>query len=224
MKATRGRLVLTLLTAIAVASASPLAAGSATAQTVRTGSLSFVSDPGDPMGLGESHSYDTTAGDTMTVFGSDGNNRVQVNVSGVNGDWWQLILAAPQGPLVPGTYSGATPVSDPVPGTPSMEFSGNGRFCSQITGSFTVVNADFGTNGYVQRFDATFEQFCDGAEAALRGQAHITNPPQPPPLEIGVSVAPDGTVSTVSGTPPCMGGSPATSPSRSPSGSRFPRW
>jgi hypothetical protein len=32
-----------------------------------------------------------------------------------------------------------------------------------VTGTFTVQNAVFGPNGYVQTLDATFEQHCEGA-------------------------------------------------------------
>jgi hypothetical protein len=52
----------------------------------------------------------------------------------------------------------------------------------------------------VQTLDATFEQHCEGADAALRGEVHIANPPPPPALELGLVVAVDGTASTLNGS------------------------
>jgi hypothetical protein len=51
-----------------------------------------------------------------------------------------------------------------------------------MTSSFTVINAVFGPQGYVQAFDATFVQHCEGQTfAKVRGEVHISNPPPPPP-------------------------------------------
>lgn len=54
-------------------------------------------------------------------------------------------------------------------------------------------------SSYLEAFEATFEQHCEGAEPALRGTVSIHNPPAPEPLELGVAVAGDGTVSRVTG-------------------------
>src|SRR5215471_18837372 len=54
--------------------------------------------------------------------------------------------------------------------------------------------------GYVQTFDATFEEHCNGAGPAARGEVHIANPPPPPLLEIDPGVTTQGTASTVDGT------------------------
>jgi hypothetical protein len=86
---------------------------------------------------------------------------------------------------------------------------GNGTGCFTLTGSFAIDTIVFGPNGYVQQLDATYEQHCDGIEPALRGDVHITNPPPPPLLALGVHIARSGTVSgpagdaTVTGTATC---------------------
>jgi hypothetical protein len=84
---------------------------------------------------------------------------------------------------------------------PGLSISGEGRGCNELTGSFTVTEATFGgpDSSYIQDFAATFEQHCEGAEPALRGTVGIHNPPAPEPLELGVGVAGDGTVSHVTG-------------------------
>ena len=172
--------------------------GSAAAQPVASGTFSFTSDPGDGVGGGGSYSYGTAAGDTMSVTGSFDDRVVQINVNGANGDWWGLQLGAPTGrQLAPGTYPGATRFPDPT--TPQMDFGGNGVGCNEVTGSFTINALEWGPLGYVQTLDATFEQHCEGADPAARGQVHITNPPPPPALDLGLTVSTSGTASTLNG-------------------------
>jgi hypothetical protein len=120
-------------------------------------------------------------------------------VNAYNGDWWYLDMAAPSGQsLAPGTYTGATryPFNGAGPG---LSLSGNGRGCNTLTGSFTVLDAVYGINGYVQTFDATFEQHCEGGDPAARGEVYIANPPPPPALAFDLAVSPTGTASSVSG-------------------------
>lgn len=89
--------------------------------------------------------------------------------------------------------------------------SGEGRGCNELTGSYTVTQAVYGgsESSYLQDFEATFEQHCEGATPALRGTVRIHNPPAPEPLELGLTVDGDGTVSrttgrvTVQGTVTC---------------------
>lgn len=193
------RAILTIAAAVAVAVGSSVLAGPASAQTVETGSLSFTGDPGDPIAGGRSYSYGTAAGDMFHVFGT-GDNSVEVRVTGTDGYGWSLTLAAPSGvALTPGTYTGATRASTRAAGEAGIELGGSGGVCDTIAGSFTVDNVEFGPYGYVEKLDATYEQRCDGAEAALRGEVHVTNPPAPPALDLGLSVSTDGTASTVSG-------------------------
>lgn len=172
--------------------------GSASAVPVQTGSLSFSGDPGDSISAGGSYSYSTQSGDEMVVVGS-GNNSVYVRVEAADGASWYLNLVAPQGQsLTAGTYTGATIVTDAPSDTPELYFQGEDRGCQTVAGSFTVGDIKFGTDGYVQTLDATWEQHCDGADAALRGEVHVANPTQPPPLpklRVGMSVSAHGTVS-----------------------------
>jgi hypothetical protein len=168
------------------------------AQPVEIGTFSFTSDPGDYVGGGGSYSYDAAAGDSLTTYGPAGGPSVFLTVYGANGDWWYLYLAAPAGEtLDPGTYSGATRTGEG--GTPSLDFYGNERGCTSITGSFTINAIEWFPNGYLKTLDATFEQHCDGAEPAARGQVDIANPPQPPAQELALTVATEGTAQTVSG-------------------------
>ena len=175
-----------------------LVAAPAQAQAVASGSFSFSGDPGDWISGGGSYSYSTSNGDTMNVSGSA--STVSISVDGANGDWWYLYFDAPDGQtLSPGTtFTDATRY--PFNGSGAgLSRSGNGRGCNTLTGSFTIINSVFGPNGYVQTFDATFEQHCEGGDPAARGEVHIANSPPPPALELGLVVAADGTADTLNG-------------------------
>jgi len=157
-------------------------AGTAEAQKVSTGSLSFSGDQGDYITQGDSYAYSTGDGDGLNVSSSTG-SMVSISVNAYNGDWWTLTFDAP-GTQVLGarTYSAAHRY--PFNGTgPGLELSGEGRGCNELTGSFTISKAVFGSGGYVQAFDATFEQHCEGGDPAARGKIHIANPS--PPRESG---------------------------------------
>jgi hypothetical protein len=128
---------------------------------------------------GTSYSYSTSKGDALNVSSSTGST-VSISVNAYNGDWWTLDFDAPGTQvLAPGTYTSAHRY--PFNGNgPGLDLSGEGRGCNTLTGSFTIINAVFGPRGYVQTFDATFEQHCEGGNPAARGEIHISNPPPPP--------------------------------------------
>ncbi|MFC0503814.1 hypothetical protein [Micromonospora costi] len=155
-----------------------LVAGTAHAQAVSTGSLSFDGDSGDYISQGKSYSYATSRGDELTVSSSSGST-VSISVNAYNGDWWTLTFDAPGTQvLAPRTYTAAH--RHPFNGTgPGLDLSGEGRGCNELVGSFTVSKAVFGPNGYVQAFDATFEQHCEEGTPAARGAVHISNRPPP---------------------------------------------
>lgn len=153
-------------------------AGTAQAQKVSTGSLSFSGDQGDYITQGDSYAYSTGGGDALNVSSATGST-VSVSVTGYNGDWWTLTFDAPGTQVLAArTYSAAH--RHPFNGTgPGLDLSGEGRGCNELTGSFTISKAVFGSGGYVQAFDATFEQHCEGGAAAARGKIHIANPAPP---------------------------------------------
>lgn len=175
------------------------AVGTAHAQPVQFGTLSFTGDPGDYISGGQSYSYATESGDDLGVFASGDGRSLRVGVNAANGDWWDLSLAAPLGQaLTVGSYPEAHRF--PFQGAgPGLDLSGNGRGCNTLTGSFEISDISFGPHGYVERLEATYEQHCEGSEPALRGKVHIANPPAPPELGLDLAVATDGTASTVSG-------------------------
>jgi len=174
--------------------------GAASAPPAESATLTMVSDPGDYIGQGQTWSYDTAAGDVISA--TSNGSTVNVAVTGYNGTWWYLDFDAPNGQTLTAgtTYADATRY--PFNGSgPGLAIYGEGRGCNTLTGSFTVTEAVFGgpDSSYIQDFVATFEQHCEGGEPALRGTLSIHNPPAPEPLELGLTVAGDGTVSRVTG-------------------------
>ncbi|MFI9010274.1 hypothetical protein ACIGNX_23875 [Actinosynnema sp. NPDC053489] len=185
-----------------VASAAALVALStpALAQPVTTGTASFTGDPGDWVTFGGSYAYDTGAGDSLAVFGSADNNYVRLGVDGRNGDWWTVEFAAPQGQrLTAGTYTDARRYPFQPAAAPGLDYSGNGRGCNQLGGTFTIEAVSFGPNGYVERLDATFEQHCEFSADAARGELHVLNPPPPAELDLDLAVSTNGTASSLNG-------------------------
>ncbi|RAJ52601.1 hypothetical protein K376_05766 [Streptomyces sp. PsTaAH-130] len=192
--------VLALTLACAGATTGLLNAPAAQAQTVSAGSLAFSGDQGDYISQGQSYAYSPASGDGLNVFASDDHSHISVNVSGANGDWWYLDLAAPGGrALASGDYAGATRYPFNSAAEPGLSVDGNGRGCNTLTGSFHVTDVAFGPHGYVRKLDATYEQHCEGGSAALRGEVHIDNPAPPTELDLGVSVAVKGKASTLDG-------------------------
>ncbi|PJN23958.1 hypothetical protein [Kitasatospora sp. CB02891] len=187
--------------ALALAAGTALFTGTAAhAQTVTTGSVDFTGDPGDYISLGQPHSYSTAAQDQLNVTASEDHRSLNVSVWGAHGNWWYLDFKAPENStLAVGTYTGATRAPFSGPTEPGLDITGDGRGCNTLTGSFTVTNAVFGPHGYVQAFDASYEQHCEGMAPALRGEIHIANPPAPAELGLGVGVAVTGTAGTLDG-------------------------
>jgi hypothetical protein len=190
-----------------------LVSGTAQAGKVSSGSVSFSGDSGDFITQGKAYSYSTGSGDGLSTS-STTNKAVQLSISGRNGDWWTIDFYAPssQSRLSAGTYSGAHRAGFNGTG-PGLELSGNGRGCNTLTGSFTVTKAVFGSGGYVQAFDATFEQHCEGGTAAAHGSVHISNPAQP---KSASSSAPRSTRTSkpstaARGSKPSSGGKPSSS-------------
>jgi hypothetical protein len=69
-----------------------------------------------------------------------------------------------------------------------------GRGCNDTSGSFTVLDVNYGPYGYLQSLHVTFEQRCGVSSAALRGELDVTAPPAPDPVGVAVTVDAQATV------------------------------
>jgi hypothetical protein len=147
------------------------------AATYPATTLSFTSDPQDFVGRGRS--------ETFTLQ----NSLFQANVAG-NGEYlsivirrnpgptpvWTLIVDAPNGSkIAPGTCQ---TFRDYGSDRWTADFGGDGRSCGSITGRMVIHSFDFiPENQALKNFRASFEQHCQGASPALRGEVAILADP-----------------------------------------------
>lgn len=137
------------------------------------GNYTMSGDAGDYITQGRTYTYSTENGDILSVNTDSSLRGLGVSIEAYNSDNWSLNLQVPSGrTLEVGEYLNATRWPFNLAG-PGVSVSGNGRGCNTLTGSFVVVHALFGPNGEVNRFEATFEQHCEGGVSALRGSINI---------------------------------------------------
>jgi hypothetical protein len=142
----------------------------------------FKSDPGDYIGQGETHQYVLADGtwQARVDVGVTEPQHVMIYLTPTAAPWqwwWHMDFSAGTGkPLKIGTYENARrhPFSGAQPG---LDFSGTGRGCNTLTGRFEVKELVMGPGNTLDRFHATFEQHCEGASPALKGEVKIVSNP-----------------------------------------------
>jgi hypothetical protein len=150
--------------------------------TPTTTFLDLRSDPGDYIGAGESHRYtlEDSIWQARVTVGVVEPTHVSISLRPINNSlawWWTLNLSVPSGQtLKVGTYNDARrwPFSQAQPG---LDFSGTGRGCNTLTGSFVIKAIQLGPANSLDRFHATFEQHCEGGSPALRGEINVVANP-----------------------------------------------
>ncbi|GFE56853.1 DUF5018 domain-containing protein [Geobacter sp. AOG1] len=141
----------------------------ASGSTPATGNYVYLqSDSGDYIGAGQNYTY--TPSVATIALGTDGGH-LTVNISGTknwNGDFKTMNVLSQ---FQPGYYGNLMryPFNNPVRG--GLNWSGDGRGCSTLTGWYVVDNVTY-YNGILTSIDLRFEQHCEGATPALHGQIH----------------------------------------------------
>jgi hypothetical protein len=144
--------------------------GLATTAHAQSTSLSMSSDPGDYIGDGQNHFYTPADGTFTAQKNFDNGVSISFNTPTFS-HFWHLDFAAPQGQLLTvGIYTGAVRFPFQPDELPGMDVSGDGRGCNMLTGTFEVIEVAYGPADDVTAFRATFEQHCEGAPPALRGE------------------------------------------------------
>jgi hypothetical protein len=131
--------------------------------------LRLDSDPNDFIGLGQHYLFTTEDG-TLGAGGFPGGASGPGNASfGFDSPThsWHGDFVAPS--LGPGLYTDDVYVSNDG-SQPSLDVYGDGRGCDVATGYFEIKEIVYGKNGAVISLWATFEQHCNGSDAALRGE------------------------------------------------------
>jgi len=154
--------------------------------------LSYESEAGEPIGAARTKTLRLTASQfQVTVDPSQAELHFSIPSNGVGSEYWNLYFEAPSGVLAPGLYNHATRWPFQSIGVPGLSFTGNGRACNQITGRFLIAIAEFaGTQ--IQRFQARFEQHCNGISTPLRGTIWIDAAGGEPPALAHFPPPPDG--------------------------------
>ncbi len=132
-------------------------------------SLTLVSESGEPMGSGQTFSY-VPANASFTATRAD--SGVSINVTGDGGgygDRWNIGLSPRTGqPLRPGYYPNAQKyASASQPGLGVYRLYND---CNTVIGGFQIKQIVLGSGNTVESLWATFEQHCNGASPALRGE------------------------------------------------------
>ncbi len=135
-------------------------------------SLWFASQFGDYVGQGATASH-TPPTSSVVLTGTPA--YATVSVDGPTSDgWWNLDVAAPPGEtLRVGTYSGAVRAPFRGAGQPGLSFSGSGRGCNTLVGSFTVNQVATNPDGSLAVLDVAFTQYCEGGTTSLTGRARV---------------------------------------------------
>lgn len=132
--------------------------------------ITLQSSAGDPIGLGQSYSYNPTNA-IVTVNESLG--RLAITVHG--DQQWTADFLAPNSstPLRVGTYPALSnfPVVNPAVG--AFRWFGEGRGCVASEATVTINSVGY-SGGGLAYIDLQFERYCDGASAPLRGRVQWT--------------------------------------------------
>lgn len=146
-------------------------AASAPTASIATGQplITLSSDAGDSIGGGGNYAYDTTnAAIRVSVLGS----HLSVQVDGREHWMGDFQLPGNLSQLQPGTFASLTRYPFQANGSGALAWSGQGHGCNTLTGSVVVNSVNYQA-GVLESIDLSFEQHCEGAAAALRGQIRI---------------------------------------------------
>jgi hypothetical protein len=142
-------------------------------------SISLRSDPGDFVGQGQAARYSNLENALFQV-GRGTSGSIFVRSFGYDGSAWSVDLAAPgQRVPRPGVYERAMRHPFEPPDAPGLAVGGNGRGCNMLSGQFAVDEARYGPQALVRSLLARFEQHCEGAVPALRGEVRVGRPRRP---------------------------------------------
>lgn len=141
-------------------------------------SLSFVSDPGDSVGRGQSRSIGLSDGSWLATFDATFGEAIRLTFRPAGGNFpWFLEMRAVR--LSVGTTYEFNPNTS---FTSLLFFFGDGGACSRVVGRFTINALQVSSRTVdfmplIDFLDATFEQRCENASVGLRGHVTIADNP-----------------------------------------------
>jgi hypothetical protein len=145
--------------------------------------LSIRSEPGDFVGQGQTLRYSNLENALFQV--APGTFGIFVRAFAYDGPVWSVDLAGPgRVPPLAGDYEGATRNPFQPPDEPGLAVGGDGGGCNMLAGRFTVFEARYDPHGGVRSLRALFEQHCEAAAPALRGEVRVSVPQAPLPVAL----------------------------------------
>ncbi len=138
-------------------------------------SLTLESTPGDFIGQGVTKTYTPTDGifSIDPIIESDIPNGIEIFFSNKE-IYWYLVFTSQEGtPFLEGTFELAKRYPYNEPSHPGMEITGDGRGCSELSGSFQVEHVQFDKEGNILSFAIHFTQQCESTlSPPLRGHVY----------------------------------------------------
>jgi hypothetical protein len=122
--------------------------------------FSIVSEPFEYIGQGQLWLL-KDPGAISTGLGQYQDNSLRVSYNDENTNF-ELQIKAPDGAnLEVGEYLNATRLPFQEPQNPGLDFSGEGRGCNMLTGSFTILELNYNADGEIDQLAIDVVQFCE---------------------------------------------------------------
>ena len=145
----------------------------------------FVSSPQSFVGAGQTVFATPTNGFDITAF-RYGTLKFTCNNSTNTSSWWSVEFEAPYDVLLSvGPYFGAQRATFTDPGSPGLDFSGEGRGNNTLNGWFNVLEVSYDANTNLLALAVDFVQYDEGHpfswnEGSVRFNSSIPIPTPPP--------------------------------------------
>ena len=143
-----------------------------TVEALASTSFYYTSSPDSWVGGGETVLVTPDQGFEFSIWRNfDNGVSISINDFDENPDsssarWWYLDFAAPDNAQINvGDYLDATRYPFQASSEPGLNFSGNGRGNNELTGYFSIREAEYGADGLVLSFAADFTQYDEGLES-----------------------------------------------------------
>ena len=139
--------------------------------TPASGNYAYLqSSAGDYIGAGATYVY---TGSNAQLKLSNTTLGLSFNVSGDKNWHGSFVLPAAAGKLQAGYFANLTRAPFANAAVGGLEWGGDGRGCNTLTG-WVIIDKITLAGDAVDTLDLRFEQHCEGAASALRGQIHWT--------------------------------------------------
>lgn len=140
--------------------------------------VKLESQAGDYIGQGKNWLFDNT-NSTITASKNYGNG-ISVSIAG-DSRWSADFAASSDSQLQLGQYDNAERFPFQTAGSAGLDFSGDGRGCNMLNGSFNISTLVW-DSGHPVSFKADFEQHCEMGIPALKGSIAVNAVPDNVPI------------------------------------------